>query len=650
MNMRILAALTTCLVAGTTASSAYAWEPLASCEPTWSTSPSQYHVNENGYSRIDLETVREIFADGFDEWERPCCSAWRATEAGLTTGTGEDNRNRQNIFSFRETTWPSNLGDGSFVLAVTLTTFQPDGRGGCSNLTADMVFNGVNHTYSTTGSGGTTDLLAVTVHEQGHWLGLDHTTVRGATMQATYFGTEGRSLHPDDEAGVCALYPQDCACSSDADCDPGEECISSVCVLPPCETNADCADGLECNTVTGDCIEPPCGSDADCSGNEVCISGECIREADCSICAACETADDCGGSAFICAGIPGRPSFCTAVCNSPADCPGDTECFQVPGENFAVCLNPESAQGNICPDDYICTEDGGGDLCENVVCDAGESCDPATGRCVGGGATGDCLVCASCSSDAECGGGVCASFDGTNGVCIISCDAGTDCPGENTECFQLQQQGGGTFNGCLNDNAATAGVCPSSFTCQEAVEPTDPCDGVVCDAGETCNPRTGDCVESGDTGNPDGGGTGGDDCVVCDSCGNDSDCGDGLCVNLGTGNVCVLDCTDSECPGNTSCFDVGDGAGGTISVCLNDTASTDGICPANYTCDPNAGDDGGGDPGVDGGGTDNGGTDGDIDGRGTGSDSCSAVPGSFAGLTPMLAALAMACAARRRRR
>jgi hypothetical protein len=97
MNMRLLAALATGLAAATISTSALAWEPIASCAPTWSTSPSQYHVNEDGYSRIDLETVRGIFADGFDEWERPCCSAWRATEAGLTSGVGEDNRNRQNI-------------------------------------------------------------------------------------------------------------------------------------------------------------------------------------------------------------------------------------------------------------------------------------------------------------------------------------------------------------------------------------------------------------------------------------------------------------------------------------------------------------------------------------------------------------------------
>jgi hypothetical protein len=608
--LSLLLPISTSLV-GTLAltSDAHAFEPLDDCEPVWSTTPSRYHINEDGYSRIPLETIRDLFAEGMEAWSAPCCSEWEAEEAGLTSGVAEDGRNSQNIISFREDSWPSNLGDPNFVLAVTLTRFGFGGGGRCTNLTADMVYNAANNTFATNGSGRNIDFLAVTVHEQGHWLGLDHSTVRGATMQPSYFGEAGRSLHPDDEEGVCYLYNQPCNCTTDAECDEGEQCLDEQCVVPPCTSDSDCAEGLECNFATGDCFVPPCTSDDDCPGTQICQAGECRVEADCSICGVCSSADDCGGSQFICAQIPGRAAgFCTKTCNSGVDCPGNSECFQVPGEDFSVCLNETAASGRICPDDYVCLEEV--DLCDGVTCPDGQSCDATTGSCVAGGG-GDCNLCSPCSQPGDCGDGLCATFDGASQFCFPTCSSNTDCPLNGT-CVTVQAQGGGDERICVNSNNASAGICPDGFICQpREAEPADPCDGVTCGRGETCDPDTGDCVTD-DGGTP----VTPDECAVCDSCRTDDDCGaGGLCTNLGTGNICTFVCGAEACIGNVDCFEVGDGAGGTIDVCLNADAASAGICPAGFTCELDTVEDGDGGGGG-GGGAEGSGTDGNVDSDG----------------------------------
>ena len=53
-------------------------------------------------------------------------------------------------------------------------------------------------------------ILDVMTHEFGHFAGLGHSTVPGATMTPGYTGcsTTQRSLEPDDIAGIESLYPQ----------------------------------------------------------------------------------------------------------------------------------------------------------------------------------------------------------------------------------------------------------------------------------------------------------------------------------------------------------------------------------------------------------------------------------------------------------
>ncbi len=567
-------------------SAAFAWQPLDSCAPTWDDQPSPYYVNSNGYSRIDLSTVREVFRDSFAEWRRPCCSDWDAVEMGTTSGVAEDNSNSQNIFSFRESAWPNELGDSRSTLAVTLTTWGYRG-GRCSDLTADMTFNAANHRFATNDRDGV-DLQAVTTHECGHWLGLSHSSVRGTTMWPSYSSEEERTLHADDEAGVCTLYPGDCGCATTADCDPGDVCEGGVCIEPPCLSNSDCEEGLECDVGSGDCVVPPCRSDSDCPGAQVCVDGSCTIEADCPTCLPCESIEDCGGGDWQCAS-DGSTGFCTRICNDGSQCPGNSDCFGIEGQTFAICLNDDAATAGLCPGEFVCTE--GPDPCAGVSCGAGEVCNPATGACESIGGGDGCIICDPCEAPEDCPGGDCFDFGGATAVCATDCGSAADCPA-GTDCVEFSGDGG-SLSLCVNADVDTAGVCPSGFVCED--DPVDPCAGVSCGSGEVCDPATGACVDDGtteaDVGVPDAGtdsGTGGTagDCAICSSCTSDFDCPGGSCIEVGAeGRLCTLDCAADAavCPGNTECFDVtiGDAL---RSLCLNADAGANGICYDSFVC------------------------------------------------------------------
>ena len=74
---------------------------------------------------------------------------------------------------------------------------------GTSTDEADMALN-TNFNWTTDGSDY--DIQTVYTHENGHALGLGHSDVSGAVMEATYAG-ERRVLDDDDKDGITFLYP-----------------------------------------------------------------------------------------------------------------------------------------------------------------------------------------------------------------------------------------------------------------------------------------------------------------------------------------------------------------------------------------------------------------------------------------------------------
>jgi len=113
---------------------------------------------------------------------------------------GQSNRNLVGVLP----TWP--YAGGSDTLALTTVTFRPNTG---EMLDVDLEVNGAVSWAFDAPASDQYDLEAVLTHEVGHMLGLAHSPVVDATMHPTYTpgAIEMRTLTPDDEEGICTVYP-----------------------------------------------------------------------------------------------------------------------------------------------------------------------------------------------------------------------------------------------------------------------------------------------------------------------------------------------------------------------------------------------------------------------------------------------------------
>ena len=184
-------------------------------------------------------------------------------------------------------------------------------------------------------------------------------------------------------------------CNEDAECGDGV-CVNfgdgGVCTND-CTSNDDCPATTQCFTVPAGgnetrslCLNSDAGDAGVCHEDWVC-GGEVVRDpaAACDVCEVCTDDSQCiYGS---CIGI-GDVSVCSSACESDADCPGDSRCFDARGARF--CFNPDAADAGICHADFVCEDfpetapdptspsnpTGGG---VNVTSDGGCSSSPASG-------------------------------------------------------------------------------------------------------------------------------------------------------------------------------------------------------------------------------------------------------------------------------
>ena len=172
----------------------------------WSAGPVPFVIDAAGSADAPAAAVYTAVRRGFAAWELPC--SWlRFRDDGVRAGlvseyvTGGVN---ENVVRWSESTW---TGPASQIAYTTVTFSASTGE----ILDTDMTFNGRDYQFSagSVGVSGFADVQAVATHEAGHVLGLDHTTVPGATMLANIGLGElfPRDLADDDIAGVCAIYP-----------------------------------------------------------------------------------------------------------------------------------------------------------------------------------------------------------------------------------------------------------------------------------------------------------------------------------------------------------------------------------------------------------------------------------------------------------
>ena len=162
------------------------------------------------------------------------------------------------------------------------------------------------------------------------------------------------------------------------------------------------------------------------------------RGGSCAVCNGCSLDAECGAGGR-CVNL-GNVGVCTLACGNAGDCPGNTDCFDVPGPEGtqSLCLNADAGTEGVCAESFVCGSE---------VVTPGDGCD----------------ICTPCASDAECGAGLCLDF-GAGSVCTSDC-SNVGCPGD-ARCYEVSGR-----NVCLNPDAATQGVCPASYACSTGATP-----------------------------------------------------------------------------------------------------------------------------------------------------------------------------------
>ena len=217
------------------------WDP-GNPETVW-------HLSSN-YTCPDLSgtIVDSALTNGMNEWSVPGCTNFNAQQGADRSGNPVDQNQNDDLVGWT-TNWPSAWG--STALAVTVPVFYNDGE----IIEASLTFNSAGYSW-TNGNPSywdQADVESIAVHEFGHWIGFDHSTYTGSSLNAYYSGaTVERTLTCDDTEGVCSKYPgSGNSCTDDRYCECGVGCNSGTCGGSP--SDDDDAVGDDDDAVMGEC-------------------------------------------------------------------------------------------------------------------------------------------------------------------------------------------------------------------------------------------------------------------------------------------------------------------------------------------------------------------------------------------------------------
>lgn len=191
---------------------------------SWPNSCVSYNLHEDGSKlrEISAQELSDIVDDAMSQWLDVDCDGEQISlsveNRGLSScgqiqyNEGPKDKNA-NVWMFRESGdlgGQSPGGNGpvdSRTLAVT--TLSIDVNTGAI-YGVDVELNSVLANFTTSDEDVVIDLASIVTHEAGHFLGLDHSR-EDAVMMPEYRPGDlsPRALKSDDEAGICAVYPQD---------------------------------------------------------------------------------------------------------------------------------------------------------------------------------------------------------------------------------------------------------------------------------------------------------------------------------------------------------------------------------------------------------------------------------------------------------
>jgi hypothetical protein len=283
-----------------TGSVAHGWESSAK----WAANVVGYRVNPKNDDVSDAKALAAIRSSA-DSWTVQTKAAFRFRYDGTSTST-KQGLDGKNLVLFRD-----EVGATSATARASTYTWKL----GPIILETDIVFWDKSMTFVTASMPCSNEIVIenTAIHEFGHALGLDHSTVSTATMwpKSKVCATDRLALDPDDTAGAEALYP--CALSSQ--CDDGDlctkdTCASKKCLRTPiagcCTKNAQCDDGDPCtkdtcskNVCKHSSIAGCCTENAQCDDGDPCTEDTCSKNV-CKHSARCEAGAppaDAGGDA-----------------------------------------------------------------------------------------------------------------------------------------------------------------------------------------------------------------------------------------------------------------------------------------------------------------------------------------------------------------
>ena len=475
--------------------------------------PIRWHSNQLSYKlhsvgSADVVDGSDLTAvdSGWSQWNNVSCSALNVANTGQTSNkqvmsVGAAPNDINEIVWIETSAWAF----GAYVLGITNTSFNPANG---EIFEADIAFNGYLNKWSTNGKPGTVDVLNVAAHEEGHFIGAQHTLGGWSpgnppTMAPTADpNLKSQTLEADDKLLACYLYPQgDYTCKTDADCpfvvDDDSQGQEHYVGKITCSGNGLCG-GVSTQIPEGTkTLGEGCASDFDCIDPLFC---QPTGGADGQVCAKnCNTDADCG-SGFSCFPFSNAPG---GVC-LPFSGGGGTGGGPSPTkDNGEQCSNPQECKSGLCVGSF-----GGNQAYCRQACSPTQNNCPSGEECaqLQGSGSGACLPSEgdsgtkppgeACASPSECITGLCVGNGPGTYKCRETCTPSlNDCP-ENHECFQLIGSNGGACfpvdpkgdlgapcefqNDCVSDMCLAVQDGPDPYCSQACVaEPDCPC-GMMC--------------------------------------------------------------------------------------------------------------------------------------------------------------------------
>jgi hypothetical protein len=184
----------------------------------WRNACIGYNIHNPPSRKISYDDAADLLSTAFTRWTGATCPTVDEQRSRVSIDVRDlgpascdrvehvSGASNQNIVLFRDDDWRHDKS----VLGLTTVKYNPETG---ELYGADMEINMVDaEPLALSGSAdGAYDFLSIATHEAGHFLGMAHSDVKGATMTAEYHKGETfqRVLSPDDIAGLCTVYRPD---------------------------------------------------------------------------------------------------------------------------------------------------------------------------------------------------------------------------------------------------------------------------------------------------------------------------------------------------------------------------------------------------------------------------------------------------------